>query len=98
MSKTYWGLNEYEINKLWKLTDKYKNANCVYLSLEIKIEPEDNYQYFFDKVKNNYSSFTEEDLLILNDRMEAFKAQTEHNDYNDYLNSTTDTPISKSSI
>jgi len=53
MSKTYWGLNEYEINKLWKLTDRYKDANGIYLSLEVSLLPEDTYQYFFDKVKNN---------------------------------------------
>jgi hypothetical protein len=84
MSKTYWGLNEYEINKLWKLTEKYKNANCIYLSLEVLLLPEETYQYYFDKVKNNYPNFTEEDLLTLNDRMLPFKEQNEYNDYNDY--------------
>jgi hypothetical protein len=81
MSKTYWGLNEYEINKLWKLTDKYKDANGIYLSLEVKKEPEDTYQYFFDKVKNNYPNFTEDDLFKLEEKMEDFKKQDNYNEY-----------------
>lgn len=82
--KTYWGLNEVEVNKLWKTTEKYKNANGIYLSLEVKIEPEDTYQYFFDKVKNNYPDFTEDDLFKLEEKMEDFKKQDNYNEYNDY--------------
>jgi methionyl-tRNA formyltransferase len=84
MSKTYWGLNEIEVNKLWKMTDKYKNTNGIYLSLEVKIQAEDNYQLFFNKVKNDYPDFIEEDLFKLEDKMEEFKKQDEYDEYYEY--------------
>lgn len=84
-NKTYWGLNEFEVNKLFKLTDKYKNLNNVFLSLEIKLQPEDTYEYFFNKIIEKYNDFIEDNLFSLNEHMISFKEQNKYNEYYDYL-------------
>jgi cobalamin biosynthesis Co2+ chelatase CbiK len=86
--KTYWGLNEIEINKLFRLTDKYKNFPNVFLSLEVFLQPEEDYNYFYDKIKINYPDFSENKLFTLNGLIINFKEQNEYNEYNEFLNST----------
>jgi hypothetical protein len=86
--KTYWGLNEIEINKLFRLTDKYKNFPNVFLSLEVFLQPEEDYNYFYDKIKINYPDFSENKLFSLNGLIINFKEQNEYNEYNEFLNST----------
>jgi len=86
--KTYWGLNEIEINKLFRLTDKYKDFPNVFLSLEVFLQPEEDYNYFNDKIKINYPEFNEDILFTLNELIKKFKEQNEYNEYDDYLKST----------
>lgn len=88
--KTYWGLNETDINKLFRLTDKYKNYPNVFLSLEVFLQPEEDYNYFNDKIKINYPEFNEDILFTLNELIINFKEQNKYNEYNEYLNSTND--------
>lgn len=88
--KTYWGLNETDINKLWRLTDKYKNYPNVFLSLEVFLQPEEDYNYFYDKIKINYPEFNEDKLFTLNGLIINFKEQNEYNEYNEYLKRTND--------
>jgi hypothetical protein len=86
--KTYWSLTEEEINKLFRLTDKYKNFPNVFLSLEVFLQPEEDYNYFYDKIKINYPDFSENKLFSLNGLIINFKEQNEYNEYNEFLNST----------
>jgi len=86
--KTYWSLTEEEINKLFRLTDKYKNFPNVFLSLEVFLQPEEDYNYFYDKIKINYPDFSENKLFTLNGLIINFKEQNEYNEYNEFLNST----------
>ena len=90
--KTYWGLNEIEINKLVRLTDKYKDYPNIFLSLEVFLQPEEDYNYFNDKIKINYPEFNEDILFTLNELIKKFKEQNEYNEYDDYLK-TTNGPI-----
>lgn len=86
MSKTYWGLSEDEICKLWKLTNRYKDCNNVYLLFEVYPTPEETYQYFYDRIKINYNDFDEDKLFTLNDLLIKFKEQDKYIEYNDYIN------------
>ena len=89
--KTYWGLTETEINKLWRLTNRYKDFPNVYLSLEVFLQPDENYDYFYNRIKINYNDFNEDKLFTLNDLIIKFKEQDKYTEYNDYiLNSTND--------
>lgn len=83
--KTYWGLTEEEINKLWRLTDRYKDFPNVYLSLEVFLQPEENYDYFYNRIKINYNDFNEDKLFTLNDLIVKFKEQDKYNEYTDYI-------------
>ena len=83
--KTYWGLTEEEINKLWRLTDRYKDFPNVYLSLEVFLQPEENYDYFYNRIKINYNDFNEDKLFTLNDLIVKFKEQDKYNEYADYI-------------
>lgn len=89
--KTYWRLNEIDINKLYKLTDKYKDINNVYLSLEVSIQPDENYDLFYNRIKLYYNDFDEDKLFTLNELYVKFKEQNEYTEYADYL-TTTNTP------
>jgi hypothetical protein len=86
--KTYWSLTEEEINKLFRLTDKYKNFPNVFLSLEVFLQPEEDYNYFYDKIKINYPDFSENKLFTLNELIKKFKEQHLYNEYDGYLKST----------
>lgn len=83
--KTYWGLTEEEINKLWRLTDRYKDFPNVYLSLEVFLQPLENYDYFYNRIKINYNDFNEDKLFTLNDLIVKFKEQDKYNEYADYI-------------
>lgn len=85
MDKTYWGLSEIEINKLWRLTDRYKDFPNVYLSLEVFLQPDENYDYFYNRIKINYNDFNEDKLFTLNDLIVKFKEQDKYNEYADYI-------------
>jgi hypothetical protein len=84
--KTYWSLTEEEINKLFRLTDKYKDFPNVFLSLEVFLQPGEDYNYFYDKIKINYPDFGEDILFTLNELIIDFKKQNEFNEFNDYKN------------
>lgn len=84
--KTYWGLTEIELNKFWKLMDKNKDLNNVYLSLEVKIENDDTYDYYKNKVKENYNDFEDDMVYTVNQHLCNFKEQNELNEYNEYYN------------
>ena len=85
MDKTYWGLSEIEINKLWRLTDRYKDFPNVFLSLEVFLQPDENYDYFYNRIKINYNDFNEDKLFTLNDLIVKFKEQNKYNEYADYI-------------
>lgn len=85
MDKTYWGLSEIEINKLWRLTDRYKDFPNVFLSLEVFLQPDENYDYFYNRIKINYNDFNEDKLFTLNDLIVKFKEQDKYNEYADYI-------------
>ena len=83
--KTYWGLTEEEINKLWRLTDRYKDFPNVFLSLEVFLQPGEDYDYFYNRIKINYNDFNEDKLFTLNDLIVKFKEQDKYNEYADYI-------------
>jgi hypothetical protein len=84
--KTYWGLNELELNKMWKLTDKYKNAFNIFLSIDkLNLQEQDTYDYYYEKIINKYPDFTIDMLYAVDDDMEDFKDKDKtYNDYYDY--------------
>jgi hypothetical protein len=63
MEKTYWGLNETEIGKIWKLIEKNKSLNNIYLLADVKFEPDDTYEFYYNKIISKYPDFIEDDLL-----------------------------------
>ena len=60
----------------------------MFLSLEVFLQPEEDYNYFNDKIKINYPDFNEDKLFSLNGLIINFKEQNEYNEYNEFLNST----------
>ena len=81
-NKTYWGLNEIELNQFWKSIPAHKETKYTYLTLEE--EYKEPYEYYLEKVKIIEPDFIEEMLINTHIDIIDFRDNSEFTEYAEY--------------
>ena len=90
-NKTWWGLNEYDVNRFWKSYEDHYKKNCVYLSLVVDLSTYDDhnikqlYNNYVNNIKIRFPNFKYTDLVELSDDYERFINQDKYNEYVDFI-------------
>ena len=82
--KTYWGLNEVEINEMFKAHEEFKDKNGIYLSIEVK--PTKTYEEYEEIIKLKYPEFNNSKFMSIIALLVVFKEQNKYLEYNDFYN------------